>query len=266
MSGWEFPLENKDIQGSGPFISEGDDVDFAPGTTLPAHFTHWRFPVPESYTVSPPEHSNTLRLSPSKLNLTGLDGNYAGPEGQTFVGRRQQDTLFTFSVDLDFRPTSLEEEAGVSVFLTQNHHLDLGVVMLPVPDDSNGNNSIVVPPRSVGTNGGAGEELAPHLRFRGESYVPVPDDIVVPLPEAWRDRALRLEIRASNMTHYSFSAGPADAMSEMQTVLDVSNEAVSWGFTGVILGVYCTTNGQGGEGTPAYISKWSYIPQGQFMD
>lgn len=34
---------------------------------------------------------------------------------------------------------------------------------------------------------------------------------------------------------------------------------------GVILGIYCTTNG--GEGnTTAYFSKWQYIPQGQYRD
>ncbi|RYP72006.1 hypothetical protein DL771_004475 [Monosporascus sp. 5C6A] len=159
-------------------------------------------------------------------------------------------------VNLDFHPSSLEEEAGVSVFLTQNHHLDLGVVMLPSNSSTatlpNTGNGIV---RQSGT-------LAPHLRFRGESYVPVPDDIIAPLPEAWLGRTLRLEVRASNMTHYSLSAGPADAMSETMTILDVSNEPVSWGFTGV----YCTTNGRNGTGTPAYFSKWRYTPQGQYRN
>ena len=203
------------IDSQSPFISEGDEVDFSPDSKLPAHFTHWRFPISESYTVSPPDHANTLRLNPSKLNLTALNGNYAGPEGQTFVGRRQQDTLFTFSVNLDYQPTLLEEEAGVSVFLTQNHHLDLGVVLLP---DTSGENE--------------NEELIPQLRFRGETEVAIPEDIVVPLPEAWRNAPLRLEIRASNMTHYTLSAGPADAMPEIMTVVEVSNEGVSWGFTG----------------------------------
>ncbi|KAI5866304.1 glycoside hydrolase family 43 protein [Durotheca rogersii] len=257
MSGWEFPIEDLEIDGPGPFISEGDVVDFEPGSELPAHFTHWRFPIADSYAVSPPGHPNTLRLNPSKLNLTALNGNYAGPEGQTFVGRRQQDTLFTYSVDLDFSPSSFEEEAGVSVFLTQNHHLDLGVVMLP-PNSSTapfpGTNSIE-----------SSAELIPQLRFRGESYVPVPDDVVVPIPEAWHNRTLRLEIKAYNMTHYSLSAGPANAYSETRTILDVSNDPVSWGFTGVILGVYCTSNGYAGT-TPAYVSKWRYIPQGQFRD
>ncbi|OTA91884.1 glycoside hydrolase family 43 protein [Hypoxylon sp. CO27-5] len=257
MNGWACPPRDVEVNGPGPFITDGDTIDFAPGSSLPVHFTYWRFPIPESYTVSPPDYPNTLRLNPSKLNLTGLNGNYAGPDGQTFVGRRQQDTLFTYSVDLDFSPTSLEEEAGVSVFLTQNHHLDLGVVMLPA------NRSTSSFP---GTNNlSNSSELIPQLRFRGISYIPVPDDIIVPIPESWSSKSLRLEIKAHNMTHYSMSAGPADALSQMWTILDVSNSPVSWGFTGVLLGVYCTSNGYEGT-TPAYFSRWRYIPQGQFVN
>ncbi|KAI1274692.1 glycosyl hydrolase [Xylaria sp. FL0933] len=261
MSGWAMPRENKEIPGEGPFITAGDAIDFHPGTKLPAHFTYWRFPIPESYIISPPEKPNTLRLSPSRLNLTALNGNYAGPEGQTFVGRRQQDTLFTFSVDVDFSPTASEAEAGVSVFLTQNHHLDLGVVMLPAASSTG-----VFPGDVSNSSAEAGSELIPQFRFRGISYVAVPEDIVVPVPMAWRDRKLRLEIRASNATHYVFAAGPADAMSQMKTLVEVSNEPVSWGFTGIILGIYATTNGRNGTGNPAYFSRWRYTPQGQFRD
>ncbi|KAI0138903.1 glycoside hydrolase family 43 protein [Hypoxylon sp. NC0597] len=257
MNGWQFPLKDVEVDGPGPLITDGDAIDFAPGSALPAHFTYWRFPIPESYTVSPIGHPNTLRLNPSTLNLTGLNGNYAGPEGQTFVGRRQQDTLFTYSVNLDFSPTSLEEEAGVSVFLTQNHHLDLGVVMLPANSSTSS---------FPGTNNLANtSELIPQLRFRGISYTLVPDEIIVPIPEPWSSKSLRLEIKAHNMTHYSMSAGPADALSEMRTIIDVSNSPVSWGFTGVLLGVYCTSNGYEGT-TPAYFSRWRYIPQGQFRN
>jgi hypothetical protein len=181
--------------------------------------------MPDSFTVSPPGHPNSLRLKPSLLNLTALNGNYAGPTGQTFVARRQQDTLFTYSVDLDFSPSVREEEAGVTVFLTQNHHLDMGVVMLPA------NSSTAAFP---GTNRTAttSADLVPHVRFRGISYVPVPDPVIVPLPATWTNGTLRLEIKASNMTHYSFSIGPADKMSETQTIINVSNQPVSWGFTG----------------------------------
>jgi hypothetical protein len=182
---------------------------------LPAHFTHWRYPAPNTISVSATDnHPHSLRLQPSALNLTALNGNYAGPAGQTFVGRRQQDTLFTYSTELDFVPNMLEEEAGVTAFLTQNHHLDLGIVMLPAENS---------------TTAGA---LAPHFRFRGISYVKVPDPLVVPLPQDWVGRPLRLEIKAVNMSHYAFSAGPAHALSEMQTIMTVSNNPVSWGFTG----------------------------------
>jgi hypothetical protein len=159
------------------------------------------------------------------LNLTALNGNYAGPTGQTFVGRRQQDTLFTYSVDLDFSPSVLEEEAGVSVFLTQNHHFDMGVVMLP-------NNSSTAAFPGTNRTSSVSAELTPHIRFRGISYIPVPDPVIVPLPASWANDTLRLEIKASNMTHYSFSVGPANAVSEMQTILYASNQPVSWGFTG----------------------------------
>ncbi|KAI0407275.1 glycosyl hydrolase [Xylaria palmicola] len=277
MSGWPMPKENKKLAGPGPFITEGDSIDFEPGTQLPAHFTHWRYPIPESYAVSPRERPGALRLRPSGLNLTALNGNYAGPAGQTFVGRRQQDTLFTFQVDVDFSPpatmgSETEAEAGVSAFLTQNHHLDLGVVMLPASSGTG-----VVSPGAGGeeddanlssadaSSSAAATELIPHFRFRGISYVPVPADLVVPVPPAWRGKTLRLEIRAGNATHYAFSAGPADAMSQMRTLLEASNAPVSWGFTGVLLGVYCTSNGNNGT-TPAYFSRWRYIPQGQFRD
>lgn len=260
-SGWALPPANKDIGGPGPFIAEGDDLDFAPGSVLPAHFTYWRYPIPDSYTISPEGHPSTLRLSPSRLNLTALDGNYAGPElgGQTFVGRRQQDTLFTYSVDLDYSPVVLGEEAGVTVFLTQNHHLDLGVVMLPA------NESTMAFPGTEPTE--PDDPAAPTLqvRFRGISSIAVPDPVVAPLPGEWLSSSIRLEIKAVNMTHYSFSVGPADAQSQMQTLLYTSNDAVSWGFTGVIVGIYCTSNG--GNGTsPAYFGRWRYIPQGQDRD
>ncbi|KAI1848871.1 hypothetical protein JX266_005299 [Neoarthrinium moseri] len=227
MSGWPFPLPNLNIGGSGPFIDQGDVIDFEPGSSLPAHFTHWRFPIAESYQVSPSGHNDTLRLNPSNLNLTALNGNYAGPSGQSFVGRRQQDTLFTYSVDMDFLPNSIEAEAGVTVFLTQNHHFDMGVVMLPA------NSSTGPFPGTNRTLSGDHSAPIPHFRFRGISYTAVPEPVTVPVPESWQNDTLHLEIKASNMTHYTFSAGPAHAKSQMRALIDVSNAAVSWGFTGM---------------------------------
>nr|XP_036586150.1 Non-reducing end alpha-L-arabinofuranosidase BoGH43A 7 [Colletotrichum truncatum]KAF6796557.1 Non-reducing end alpha-L-arabinofuranosidase BoGH43A 7 [Colletotrichum truncatum] len=263
MTGWRMPPSNLDVEGPGPWIRLGkverDAVNFVPGSALPAHFTHWRYPIESSYSVSPPEYPNSLRLAPSNLNLTALNGNYAGPSGLTFVGRRQQDTLFTYGVTIDFAPTMEEEEAGVSSFLTQNHHFDLGLVLLPASARTQ-----EFPGRNLSANSDP-DELKLHFRFRAMSYTSVPADVVAPVPSEWLATPLRLEIKAANMTHYTFSAGPAGAASQMKTIVSASNAALSWGFTGVLLGVYCTTNGGSGS-TPAYISDWKYDPQGQFRD
>lgn len=225
-SGWGLPPVNKDIPGPGPFISEGDEIDFAPGSTIPAHFTYWRFPNESSFTISPEGHPNTFQLLPSSLNLTGLNGNYAGPGGQTFVGRRQQDTLFTYRVTLDFEPATLNEEAGVTAFLTQNHHLDLGVVFLPA------NQSTGTIAGTTFTEPQDSSTLIPQIRYRGISSMAVPAPIIMPVPDTWVGGPLTFEIQAANSTHYSFSVGPADARSETQTILYASNTALSYGFTG----------------------------------
>lgn len=214
-----------------------DDITFHPNTTLPPHFQLWRYPNPSHFTISPEDRPNTLRITPSSLNLTGLNGNYAGPEGQALVGRKQQDTLFTFSVSLDFEPVAEGEEAGVSAFLTQNHHLDLGVVALPAGSETASFPGAASEGDEDGTDDGEEEEtrggdLVPYFRFRAESYTPVPEPLVVPVPEAWVGETLRLEIAAKNYTHYAFSAGPAARRSEARTLMEASNEALSWGFTG----------------------------------
>lgn len=184
---------------------------------MPLHFTHWRAPVAGKYTISPPGHPDTLELRPSRLNLTGLNGHYAGKEGLTFVGRRQEHTLFSYSVELEFSPSAIaaEEgvEAGISAFLTQNHHLDMGIVLL----------------RANGTSG----NLTTHVRVRGMPNTSVTEPVYT-LPAAWVGRKLKLEIRANTMTHYAFMIGLAGAEgdAEMIMVATVSNVAVSWGFTG----------------------------------
>ena len=140
------------------------------------------------------------------------------------MGRRQQDTLFSFSVSLDFGPGVEGEEAGVSAFLTQNHHMDLGVVMLPAGSETGGESS----KEGTETDGG----LVPYFRFRAESYEPVPETLVVPVPGDWAGETLRLEISGRNYTHFSFSAGPAERRHEARTFMEASNGALSWGFTG----------------------------------
>ncbi|KAL3458389.1 glycosyl hydrolase [Aspergillus heterothallicus] len=238
MQGWPLPAETLDVKGNGPWISDGDDIDFAAGSSLPRHLTYWRLPNPDSYTISPADHPNTLQLNPSSANLTYTNAKSAPPEGISFLGRRQQHTLFTFSVDMDYTPATANEEAGVTVFLQQNKHVELGLVQLA--------------------------DAKHYLRVRGVSTVTLPN-CQIPLPAAWAGQTLHLEVKALDWTHYALSAGPAASRSQMKTLAYPINSALGGGFTGTFVGIYATSNG--GEGTaPAYFSNWSYIPQGQYVN
>ncbi|KAJ7217123.1 arabinofuranosidase [Mycena pura] len=247
--------------------SKGDGIDFAPKTTIPLHWAHWRIPDPMAYTVSPPGHENSLRLLPSLLNLTGFDANSA-PTPQTFVGRRQVHSEFVFSVDMEYAPRAPEEEAGVSVFLTQNHHIDFGIVCLADTEEASCDDATALRIRTTSTT----------------ATTPRPDTII-PLAHLSRTR---LEIRADNLTHYTFSYAQiggtgTDRIGVALTLAGFGLSAdVSWGFTGAsfdfsrrnavvngiagtMLGVYATGNGRNAS-TPAYVSRWRYEGVRQVID
>ncbi|KAJ7481165.1 beta-xylosidase [Mycena galericulata] len=227
-----------EIRGDGAFITAPDSINFAPGSTLPLHFAHWRIPDAASYAISPPGHENTLRLLPSLLNLTGFDENSA-PTKQTFVGRRQVHSEFVYSVDVEYAPQQPEEEAGVSAFLTQNHHIDFGLVCLAKATS-------------------CADSTVLRIRTTSSTATTPRPDTIVPLPHP---STTRLEIRAGNLTHYTFSYSQTGGAAPMVVAGYGLSEDVSWGFTGalcVILGVYATGNGQNAS-TPAYVSRWEYV-------
>lgn len=120
MDGWHLEEKEEVDGGEGKLVTEGDDIQFNPGDSLPPEFVHWRFPTNGSYVVSPKGHENELQLTSSVANITGLDGRSTETGGQTFVGRRQVDSLFTYSVNLDVSMLKeKDQEVGVSVFLDQ---------------------------------------------------------------------------------------------------------------------------------------------------
>ena len=200
MSGWPLPPQTRDIQGSGPFVEDPDIIDFLPGSAIPPHFLHWRFPPEDAFAISTPGYPNTLRLRPSKSNITSSEPQTTIEE-LSLIMRVQTDTLFSFSVDVVlFKPTVEEEEVGVTAFLTQTQHLDLGIVLLPI---------------SSGQSKGK-PELVPHLRFRATNVPVLKGDfdgilptLVKKLPENWLDAPIRLQIDAVNETHYALSAASA---------------------------------------------------------
>lgn len=234
-----------DVPGEGPWHDAPDVVDFEAGTQLPGHFVHVRLPVKEAYVVSPAGKEGELQLVASERSLSTKGGGNL-TEGTTFVGRRQVDTLFTFSVDVDFEPRSPGEEAGVTVYLDESRHIDLGIFL-----------------------GEDGEPVAGLKTFSSNSNVTAPEVVISALKGI--AGKVRLEIQATNATHYTFSAGKVEAgedMSvEMQVVGIAVSKSVSGGYTGTLVGAYATTHGALGNHTvKAYVSRWRHQGQGQEVE
>ncbi|KAH6690769.1 beta-xylosidase [Leptodontidium sp. MPI-SDFR-AT-0119] len=244
MNGWFLDEEDVLSMGEGSLVTAGDGVSFMPGETFKPEFVHWRFPVEESYVISPKGHEGSLQLTSSLSNLTGHDGRSAEANGQTFLARRQVDSLFKFSVSFDVGELKIaEQEVGVSVFLDQLHHYDLGFVI-------SANNT-------------------PILRMRGITTVPAfvsPTIATLPIPPSWlTSKQLAFQIRMANVTHYTFSAGPVGKLSAMQDVEFASGLGLTWGFTGALLGVYATSNDVP-VGFKTWVRDWQYEGLGQIVD
>jgi beta-xylosidase len=237
-------------QGEGPLSSSNDVIDFEPGSEIPANLFHWRLPVQKNYAVSPEgDHTNSLKLTSSVLNLTGWDADSTRGLGQTFLARKQEHTRFRFSVDVEWEGllTREQNEVGITALQDQAQHFDISVAMLKANDS---------------------KVATPHIRFRGISTTTyrLPErfkyvDEVFPMPEALMGERVRLQVEAVNTTHYAFSAGLGGCGEETEmTVYGYTrgNYLIPY-YSGVVVGAYATSNGKFGEGAfSAYISRWRY--------
>jgi beta-xylosidase len=190
--------QSLDVKGDGPFIARPDDVDFTSGSKLPRNFVYWHWPQKTAYVVSPLDHPGTLQLTPSSFSITdGYKNITAGYDigHRTLVARKQTDTLFQYSVDVEFTPTVANEEVGVTAYLNQVQSHALGIVNLP-------NNASI--------NATAGQQSALYFRFitssKGSLESLDKSPILVAVPEEWKQSPIRLYIQAQNETHYTFSA------------------------------------------------------------
>ncbi|KAK7413581.1 hypothetical protein QQX98_007516 [Neonectria punicea] len=241
MPGSKLPLENRNVGGRGPFVSDDDNYSFEQETSIPSHLIHHRVPRDGAFAVT----KQGLEVTPSRNNMTGklgaeLDIELSGQRGLSFIGRRQTHTLFKFHVDLAFSPQEDGQEAGVTVFRTQLDHIDLGVVRL------------------------SQSQLAFRLRAEGPSSVP--ETTIVPVPENWTNEPIQLQVEAASATHYELSAAPVGNSEARMIIGTVSAKVVSGGqgsFVGSLVGVFATCNGAGSEldcpgGGKAYFTNWAY--------
>ncbi|KAH7378678.1 glycosyl hydrolase [Pyrenochaeta sp. MPI-SDFR-AT-0127] len=241
------PPTNKKVKGSGPFVDDPDVLDFPPNSAIPRQLLFWRPPKTSLFAISPPGHPNTLRIAPSRVNLTANEA-FQPSEGLGFIARKQTSTVFDYSVDVSFKPVNEGEEAGISVFLTQLQHIDLSII-------------------NVGANNS--NASTPHLRFRveasGKPNATVPETKTVPVPASWKSHSIRLKVEATRDSKYIFSAS-SGSKSDKPTVLGSASAAIVSGgsgpFTGTLVGAFATSNGGTGA-TPAYFSRWRYTPKEQ---
>ncbi|KXH59190.1 arabinofuranosidase [Colletotrichum salicis] len=212
------PLTNRDIPGDGHWVDEPDVVDFAPGSEIPRHFVFWRPPKTDLFRVSPEGHPNTLQISPSPVNLSATPAFSPEQDGLGFITRKQSATWFNYTVDVSIQPKVENEEAGISVFLTQVQHIDLGIVTSPACSN---------------------QSLVPRFRLQveasGKPNITVPDTFLVPVPKAWRLDTIRLSVSAISDSKYVFGAAPASRPEEYLEIGSASALIVSGGsgpFTG----------------------------------
>lgn len=222
------------IGGTGPFVTQPDIVDFAPGSKLPRNLIYWRWPQEGSYVVSPKGHANKLQLTPSLYSIT--DGYRDLVKGydvgsRTLVARKQTDTLFQFSVDVEFAPREANEEVGVTAYLNQVQNHALGIVNLAETSQRN-----------------ASSTRGPSLHFRfitsgtGSLEDPKRAPTTVPVPEEWTRNTIRLYVQAQNETHYAFSAASTEDLADRRVLAFGEGSVLSGGqgdFTGKYFVVSC---------------------------
>ncbi|KAH7378903.1 glycosyl hydrolase [Cadophora sp. MPI-SDFR-AT-0126] len=246
MSGWDIGPSRKVLGGEGTLANANHLLNFAPGSSLPIEMLFIRFPVEKNYVVSPRERPYSLRLQASTINISDLPATPGAVQSPTFLGLRQTYTYFTFKAQFEFDLQVAKQEVGVSVFQENVAHIDLSVILLP---DSTG-------------------KLTYYFRVAGSTDLPVPipypPPALTPVPAAWRNQPVVLQIQARNHTHYDLSAWPAAKKSEVLNLGYSQAIGLGFKFSGVRLGAFATTNG-GSKSFSTYVSEWSYVGDGQLL-
>ncbi|KZT18301.1 glycoside hydrolase family 43 protein [Neolentinus lepideus HHB14362 ss-1] len=225
------------IPDGGTLVGHDQAITFSANEPLPRQLVYLRLPTPSSYILSPPSHPNSLCLLGSAANLTGPDG-MSGTS--TFVGRRQEHVEFTSDVILQFEPGQVGEEAGITVFLQQLQHFDLGVVSL----NSTAERYIRLKTTTKNSTDG---DMSDPLSLPG----------LVKLPESAGD-SLKLKVQAVDASTYVFSYAEEGLRKPEWNVVGYGDASeVSGGFTGTIIGMYATGNGRNST-TSACFSTFSY--------
>lgn len=181
----------------------------------------WNFrrnPIDELYSLT--EKRSHLALKCGKNNLDDEDF-------VAFVGRRQEDFDCEVRAKVCFEPKNEKEEAGITVYLSENFHYDIGITKM-------NDKKLIVFRRSVAS-------------LKCENYFEVPEG---------KDVVFGIKADQSYYSFYFEIDGERVEVGKGETFLLTTE--VGGKFTGNYFGMYATGNGNHTL-TPAYFDWFEYI-------
>ncbi|KAI3475685.1 hypothetical protein L1887_62854 [Cichorium endivia] len=253
MEGWPLPdVKLPKKQQDDALVGASQSLSFAPGSKLPKNLMYFRYPPKNAFVVSAAGHPNALQVWPSRSNLTGdqasTDSALTGVAGLSFLGRRQEHTLFQFSVELCLETRQAGVEAGATLFLQQWQHLDVGAIRSDRGDSTY------------------------DLVFRTTNATSVEEKISI---KTTGDKIeMALTANAVNSTHYLLAATVKEGTQTGETYERFVSSALissTWGpqagsGAGGQVDIYATTNGGAATSDHAYFSNWKYHGLAQEID
>ena len=190
--------------------------------TLGFEWQYLRNPVRENYSLT--EKKGYLRITASPITLNEADA-------VSRVCRRQTEHDFMAATFLEFNPLKDNEEAGMTLLQNNTHHYDLLFKK-------------------------SGEQRVVQLRVRVGSL-----SYIVAEKAVDRDKVLlKIEGTADQYAFYFSDAGKEEySLLGKQDTRYLSTE-VAGGFTGVMIGLYASSNGQPSN-AKAYFNWFDYLPK-----
>lgn len=167
----------------------------------------------------------------SRLTLTGQATNLSEIGQLTFVGRRQQHVNASFVTSMAFTPTKEGEEAGLVARRDEDAHYEIGVI-----------------------HSGGSNKLIARLTVRGQSQIVHEaalnsDRIFLKINSSETEYTLLYSENGETWT--SVASGSARALSPEDFVSKMC-------FTGVVIGLYATGNGQDSQ-AEAHFDWFEYL-------
>lgn len=199
----ELTMESERITEKQSIASDFEDEFQNP--TFDYQWSFIRNPYESMYSLT--EKKGCLRLYGTEINLNDVDS-------PTFLGKRQQHFDCKATTLLEFNSKQNNEEAGLTVFMDENHHYEIAVIG-DIP-----NRKIIV------------------RRTIGKLSAIVAEEVI-------GEGRVILEINSNKFEyHFKYAVGENETKEIADGETKYLSSEVAGGFTGVYIGLYATGNGK----------------------